>query len=53
MNDKPSKFASVKLTRSFVERIKIEAARAKVPMYLFLEDFFHRHATSSRKGARV
>jgi len=34
---KPSKFASIKLTRTFVEKVKIEAAKARQPMYVFLE----------------
>ena len=40
--DSNEKFASIKLTRKFVTWLKIEAAKAGVPMYLFLERRFER-----------
>ena len=43
---KPSKFASIKLTRTFVEKVKIEAAKARQSMYVFLENLLQQ-----RKGA--
>jgi hypothetical protein len=34
------KFASIKLSRAFVTWLKIEAAKAGVPMYKFVEKHF-------------
>jgi len=34
------KFASIKLSRPFVEWLKVEAAKAKMTMYEFLESRF-------------
>lgn len=43
----PMEFTNIKLPRSFVTRLKIEAAKAGVPMYVFLERNF------SKKKARI
>jgi hypothetical protein len=51
MEASASKFASIKLTRAFVEWIKIEAAKARQPMYVFLEETFKRaRRKSTRRG---
>jgi hypothetical protein len=49
----PSKFASIKLTRKFVEQIKIEAAKARLPMYAFLEKIFQQRHTHGKERADV
>lgn len=42
MKKELAKFASVKMSREFVAWLKVEAARAGVPMYEFVERKFKR-----------